>query len=255
MPKNEPSYHLDGAQAQILGDYKTVLLDTVKPNPWNYNTQDKATFTKLVESVRRNGFVQPPIVRTLNGGYEIINGEHRFHAAQSLGMTKMPVIDLGTVDDLKAKQLSIILNELSGNPDQVRLAELLRDIHTQVPMSDLTTVMPYTERELTMLTEAVDFSFDHLSTGDTRSPAAVDAVVARVQGGAPAPAPATPTAPTPTPTAKTIACPPFIFELSVADQARVVQLLEQIDDDRNVALMALVEMHAQETTDGDEVKG
>lgn len=168
-PRHDP-IDVAAAQAVTLGESKLVDLKSIVPNPWNYNTQPEETFTKLAESLRRYGFVQPIIVRHKGGKLEIINGEHRWRAAQMLSMKQVPVIDLGELDDGKAKQLSIILNELGGSPDQVRLADLLRDINAEVPFEDLSTVMPFTGNELRMYLDSVDFSFDNLSSEDVRPP-------------------------------------------------------------------------------------
>lgn len=165
--------HMTGPQAAVAGKLGVVSIALVKPNRHNYNVQSSETFNKLVENVREFGFVEPVIVRSLEGGQkEIINGEHRYHGALQLGMTEISIVDLGVVDDARAKQLTITLNELGGKPDQVRLAELLRDIHAAegVSLEDLERLMPYSGKELDMLITAVDFSFANLSTDDTRRP-------------------------------------------------------------------------------------
>ena len=240
-------HHADGAQAELVGEARTVALSKIAPNKWNYNKQDEKTFNKLVESLRRFGFVSPVIVRQnpkKKGTYEVINGEHRFHAAKVLGLKDIPVVDLGKLDDSKAKQLSIILNELSGSPDQVRLAELLRDISDDVSMGDLQVVMPYTERELKMFVEAVDFSFDSLSGADPRSQ---DEQTAQVEGSRDAlnkAAAATAAAAQPSSEAEAeAAVAGMTFSLSPDDTARVAQALKAIDDDPNVALVSLIDQY------------
>jgi len=148
---------------------KLVPAARVQPNPWNYNVQSDDDFTKLAASLRRFGFVERPVVRTLaDGTYQIINGEHRWRAAQLIGMVEIPVVDVGEMDDAQAKQLTIILNELGGSPDQVRLADLMRDIHESVSVDEMREVMPYSAGELRMYLDAVDFSFDRLSAADVR---------------------------------------------------------------------------------------
>lgn len=151
----------------------TVSTETVSPNRYNYNAQTSEVFTKLVESIRRFGFVQPLIVREVEGEeyrYEIVNGEHRWRAACELRMAEVAIVNLGTISDVKAKQLAVILNELGGSPDEVRLADLLRDINVDIDVGDIAAVMPYTEKELSMFIDSVDFSFANLSTQDTRAP-------------------------------------------------------------------------------------
>ncbi len=168
-----PRNHMTGPQAKLAGSLRVVPISSVRPNQHNYNVQSATTFNKLVENVREFGFVEPIIVRTLaDGSHEIINGEHRYHGAKQLGMEEVSIVDLGEVSDARAKQLTITLNELGGKPDQVRLAELLREIHIDegIPLVDLERIMPYSDKELGMLITAVDFSFANLSDQDTRRP-------------------------------------------------------------------------------------
>jgi len=146
-----------------------VELAAVKPNKWNYNTQTPAVFQKVVESIRRYGFSDPIVVRNLGSDkYEIINGEHRYRAAIELGMKQVPVFTLGVVDDVKAKQLCITLNELSGSPDEVRLATLMRDIASKADLIELADVMPYSGNEIRQMIDSVDFSFSKMTKNDTR---------------------------------------------------------------------------------------
>lgn len=158
----------NGPSAEINGKLMKVPRDKVKPNAYNYNAQSPGTFTKLVESVRQFGFVDPITVRELqNGDYEIINGEHRWRAAVELEMPEVTIVNLGVMDDARAKQLSVVLL-LSGEPDEVRLADLLRDIAKDTDVGELSKTMPFSDKELLMYIEAVNFSFATSSDQDTR---------------------------------------------------------------------------------------
>ncbi len=163
--------HSTDAEAQIVGEHKRVPIGDIYPNPWNYNVQPDEMFRKLAQSIRMFGFIEPLIVRTrAAGGWEIVNGEHRWQAAKLLKLSELPVLDLGVVEDAKVKQMCIVLNELEGHPDQLRLAELLRDINITVPVEELELVMPFTNDELGMMIKLEDFGFDRLSFGDVRTP-------------------------------------------------------------------------------------
>jgi hypothetical protein len=156
--------------AVTTGEAKVVSIEKLVPNRWNYNTQSAEVFNKLVESIRRFGYSQPVIVRSLESGrYEIINGEHRWRAAQALKWGSIEVFDLGKMDDTRAKELCVILNNLGGKPDEIRLADLLRDINESVSLPDMVAVMPFTARDMEHLVSSVDFQFEHLSTEDDRS--------------------------------------------------------------------------------------
>ena len=54
---------------------------------------DDEAMEQLIESIKENGILVPATVRPLEtGGYEIISGHRRRHAAEKAGLTKMPVV-------------------------------------------------------------------------------------------------------------------------------------------------------------------
>lgn len=64
---------------------------------------------RLVASVRKNGIIQPIIVRKSGQGYEIIAGERRWRAAQEAGIRDVPVV-IRDVEDPDAAEMSLIEN-------------------------------------------------------------------------------------------------------------------------------------------------
>jgi len=64
---------------------------------------------KLVASIKRNGIIQPIIVRKIDEGYEIIAGERRWRAAQEAGLKEVPVVIRGA-EDVDIAELSLIEN-------------------------------------------------------------------------------------------------------------------------------------------------
>lgn len=177
-------------QAELVGEHLIVPIDEVHPNPWNYNRQAEKMFGKLTESMRKFGFVEPLVTRNRPaGGYEIINGEHRWQAAKVLQMSTVSIFNLGNVEEAKAKQLCIVLNELGGTPDLLRLSDLLRDINTSVVYDDLAAVMPFQPEELKTMLELQTFSYDGLASEDPRPAGqAAEDVEDEEVFGAPAPA-------------------------------------------------------------------
>ncbi len=88
------------------------------------------------------------MVREVDGGLEIIDGEHRWIAANQLKFEKVPVHNIGKVDDATAKKLTIILNEVKGKPDDNLLAGLLLELSKTIALPDLSKELPYSEEEL-----------------------------------------------------------------------------------------------------------
>lgn len=161
---------LHGPQTDVRGIPLLAGIGELRPNKWNYNTQSPAVFNKLVESMRRHGFTKRVITRRVPDveGHEIIDGEHRWRAGQLLGVTHVPIEDLGEVPDAQAKELTILLNELGGRPDDVRLGDLLREINLLTPMEELAKVMPFSESEMDTYINAMSFDLASLSGEDTR---------------------------------------------------------------------------------------
>ena len=64
---------------------------------------------ELITSIKKNGVIQPVIVRKSENGYEIIAGERRWRAAQSAGLKEVPVI-IRQASDRELAELSLVEN-------------------------------------------------------------------------------------------------------------------------------------------------
>ena len=146
-------------EVNVKLDTKTVSVDDIYPNTWNPNKQSDFIYKKELESIRRFGFVAPLIVRKINEGYEIIDGEHRLRAAKELAMPEISINDLGEVSDAVAKQLTIILNETKGEPDRVELARLVAELSKDIDLDDLKIALPYPEEEIDAMLKLADFDW------------------------------------------------------------------------------------------------
>jgi len=163
---------------------KIVKMSNVFANDFNYNRQSNFIFEKQKLSIKMYGFVEPIICRKFTGEinyegvsgetWEIINGEHRYLALKELFASSekvhldlakkvelpknhIPIIDLGDVSRLEAKQLCIVLNELKGKPDQDMLAMNIAEL--QQEEIDL-SAFPYAEIELDAFSRLVSSGVD-----------------------------------------------------------------------------------------------
>ncbi|RCJ42002.1 chromosome partitioning protein ParB [Nostoc minutum NIES-26] len=76
--------------------------------PRRYFDPDKQA--QLVKSIREQGILEPLLVRPLeNGNYELVAGERRYRAAQSIGLSEIPVV-FRELDDQQALQVALIEN-------------------------------------------------------------------------------------------------------------------------------------------------
>ncbi|NVM57661.1 MAG: ParB/RepB/Spo0J family partition protein, partial [Desulfobacterales bacterium] len=65
----------------------------IRPNPY----QPRRTFPEqelrsLADSIKEKGVIQPLIVRTAPGGYELIIGERRWRSARMAGLNQVPIV-------------------------------------------------------------------------------------------------------------------------------------------------------------------
>ena len=88
-------------QAKVKATSEPQKLKSLKVKPEQlvpfdnhpYKVIDDDSMDELVESIREHGIMNPLIVRQIEGvenSYEIISGHRRFHAAQRLGLKKVP---------------------------------------------------------------------------------------------------------------------------------------------------------------------
>lgn len=97
---------------------------------------------ELAQSIRKNGIMQPIIVRpTRNSRYEIIAGERRWRAAKMAGLLEVPVI-VRDVEDRQALELALIENiqrqDLSPLEEAAGFQRLIDEFaHTQEELASV----------------------------------------------------------------------------------------------------------------------
>jgi ParB family chromosome partitioning protein len=71
---------------------------------------DSEKMQQLVESVRRDGILQPLLVRPLSGErFELVAGERRYRAAETVGLSEVPVT-IREMSDNQARQFALVEN-------------------------------------------------------------------------------------------------------------------------------------------------
>lgn len=63
----------------------------------------------LIASVKKDGILQPLLVRPLNDEYELVAGERRYRAAQKVGLLEVPVV-VREMSDLETTQYALTEN-------------------------------------------------------------------------------------------------------------------------------------------------
>jgi len=134
----------------LPGVLSTGLL---RPNPFQPRSNIlEADVVSLAQSIRQNGMLQPIVVRKRGGKFEIIAGERRWRAAQSLGLAEVPVI-MREAGDREMLELALIENIQREDLNPIDRARAYQSYITQFELKaeqlaerlgeDRTTVVNY----------------------------------------------------------------------------------------------------------------
>jgi ParB family chromosome partitioning protein len=100
-----------------------VALAKIRPNPF----QPRKTFaaselSELQSSIQQHGILQPVVLRSTPGGYELIAGERRWRASQALGRKTIPAIVRDGVSDQAMLELALVENLQRSDLDPIEKA-------------------------------------------------------------------------------------------------------------------------------------
>lgn len=115
-----PKHEKNAVMAQMRGEQTApqvrnekvmdLALTVVVRSQSNREDFDDDRMNELVESVRAHGVIHPIIVRKIDGGkFEIVAGERRWRASQTVGKTTIPAI-VRDYDDLTAEEIRLTEN-------------------------------------------------------------------------------------------------------------------------------------------------
>lgn len=125
-----------------------VRVDECEPNPWNPNTMDAFTYSKVIDSILEYGPIDPITVRPQakrDKPWQILDGEHRWRGYTDLGITECPAFSTGDIPETQAMKITITLNELKGQYDPRSMSELLgRLLQDEDPIT-LSKSLPFTD--------------------------------------------------------------------------------------------------------------
>lgn len=98
------------AAAPAVETGSEIDIDLIDPNPEQpRNRFDARDLEDLANSIRANGIVQPIVVRSHAGRFQIIAGERRWRASQQAGLRRVPVVVKQIPDD-KLLEIALVEN-------------------------------------------------------------------------------------------------------------------------------------------------
>ena len=99
------------------------LLKEAKRNPNVMDDQKQLLLRKNLDKRER----QPLLVRPVDGGFEIVDGHHRYYAAKELGKKDVPCV-VEEMTDAEAMAASLSMNRLRGEVNLGMASEMLTEL-------------------------------------------------------------------------------------------------------------------------------
>jgi len=87
---------------------RLIDIERIEPNP-HQPRKDFGDLAEMVASIKEKGILEPILVRSHDGAYQIIAGERRFQAARLAGLRHVPCIEVD-VDARGMLEISLIEN-------------------------------------------------------------------------------------------------------------------------------------------------
>jgi ParB-like chromosome segregation protein Spo0J len=81
----------------------------------------------LRQSIERDGFLAPIVVRKRRKGWEILSGNHRVMEAREAGLKQLPCVVVTKCDDRRAARIAVNMNTVHGDPTPELLAPFLAE--------------------------------------------------------------------------------------------------------------------------------
>lgn len=154
----------------LMKDIRVTHIDLLKPNDWNPNEMTDEMLESVKYGIRKEGFLTPILAQASTN--KIIDGEHRYQAAKSLGLKEV-LVQYIDVSDLQAKKLTLAMNNRRGHNEAAKLDSLLSDIKSMD--DDLKGIeLGFSEDYFNQLVEASTDWLDDLADTDIDKDTSLD---------------------------------------------------------------------------------
>lgn len=109
----------------------TMEINTIRPNPYQPRSEfDTKEIESLAESLKKDGLLQPVVVRPAGAGfYQLVAGERRWRAAKLAGLSRVPVV-IREVEDKKMLELALVENLQRRDLNPMEKARAFRQLMT-----------------------------------------------------------------------------------------------------------------------------
>ena len=101
-----------------------VETDRITPNPDQPRREfNESSLKDLADSITQNGILQPLLIKSVNGDFQLVAGERRFRAAQMIGLERVPAILVEGLSRMEQMQMALIENLQREDLNVMELAE------------------------------------------------------------------------------------------------------------------------------------
>lgn len=103
-----------------------VAVSSIRPGEAQPRTYfDEAALERLAADIRQHGILQPLLVRPAGAGYELVDGERRWRAAQMAGLSTVPVyVRTLTLEQARMAAVSTAQHKEKLTPIEITTAKL-----------------------------------------------------------------------------------------------------------------------------------
>jgi len=116
----------DGSVAVAPGQ-DLVPIDRIRQNPYQPRKEfDAEEMTGLCESIKSVGLLQPLVVRLVGDEFQLIAGERRLRAAQSVGLVEVPV-RVVNLNDREVVEAALVENIQRSDLNPIEKAQGFKD--------------------------------------------------------------------------------------------------------------------------------
>ena len=135
IPEKQTANNMQVLESNIQQGVRNISVEKIKANKYQPREDfNQEALNDLVSSIKEKGFIQPILVRSKQGEYELIAGERRFRAAKQLGYKEIPAI-IKDVSDLESLEISIIENIQRENLNSIDQAKAYKRLSEEFNMT------------------------------------------------------------------------------------------------------------------------
>lgn len=112
-----------------------IEISKIKPNRYQPRRKfDEEKLEELANSIKEHGVVQPIMVRTIPGGYELVAGERRLRACQKINLKKIPAV-VKDISEQQMIEIALIENIQRHDLNPVEEAQAYRRLMTEFKLT------------------------------------------------------------------------------------------------------------------------